>query len=108
VWWSRFALPRLQAWQSQKHPVRLVEHSWHKGDPDPKALACYGVLWQKGSPEDPDRSEIWLRFVTGRKVERDHDRVPGVLLSALGSPRKTEVAADLGQCVRLFAYRGVA
>ena len=40
VWWSRFALPRVQAWQSKEHPVRLVEQSWHKGDPDPKALAC--------------------------------------------------------------------
>ena len=68
VWWSRFALPRVHAWQSQGHPVRLVEQSWQKGDPDPKALACYGVLWQKGSPEEPDRSEIWLRFVTGRPV----------------------------------------
>ena len=68
VWWSRFALPHLYAWQSKGHPVRLVEQSWQKGDPDPKALACYGVLWQKGSPEDPDRSEIWLRFVTGRPV----------------------------------------
>lgn len=68
VWWSRFALPRLHAWQAKDRPVRLVKQSWHKGDPDPKALACSGVLWQKGSPEDPDRSEIWLRFVTGRPV----------------------------------------
>jgi len=58
----------VQAWQSKAHPVRLVEQSWHKNDPDPKALACYGVLWQKGSPDDPDRSEVWLRFVTGRPV----------------------------------------
>ncbi len=48
--------------------MRLVEQVWQKGDPDPKALACYGVLWQKGSPDDPDRSETWLRFVTGRPV----------------------------------------
>jgi hypothetical protein len=68
VWWSRFASPRLHAWQTKDQPVRLVEQTWQKGDPDPKALACYGVLWQKGSPEDPDRSEIWLRFVTGRPV----------------------------------------
>jgi hypothetical protein len=48
--------------------MHLVEQTWHKGDPDPKALACYGVLWQKGSPQDPDRSLVWLRFVTGRPV----------------------------------------
>src|SRR5438477_310115 len=44
VWWSRFALPRMHGWQSQDHPYRLMEQTWQKGDPDPKALACYGVL----------------------------------------------------------------
>ncbi|EFH80993.1 helix-turn-helix domain-containing protein [Ktedonobacter racemifer] len=68
VWWSRFALPRLYAWQDSEHPVRLVEQSWQKNDPDPKALACYGVLWQKGTTEEPVREQMWLRFVTGRPV----------------------------------------
>ncbi len=68
VWWSRFALPQMYAWQSQDQPVRLVEQPWRKDDPDPKALACYGVLWQHGAPDDPDRSQAWLRFVTGRPV----------------------------------------
>jgi transposase len=68
VWWSRFALPRMHAWQDEEQLVRLVEQSWRKGDPDPKALACYGVLWQTGSPNDPVRDEMWLRFVTGRAV----------------------------------------
>jgi transposase len=68
VWWSRFALPRLSAWQDPEHPVRLVEQSWQKGDPDPKALACYGVLWQEGTPEEPKREQMWLRFVSGRPV----------------------------------------
>jgi hypothetical protein len=66
VWWSRFALPRMHAWQDEDHPLRLVEQSWKKGDPDPKALACYGVLWQEGAPEEPQRDQMWLRFVTGR------------------------------------------
>jgi hypothetical protein len=52
----------------EDQPVRLVEHSWQKGDPDPKAMACYGVLWQEGTPTDPARDEMWLRFVTGRPV----------------------------------------
>jgi hypothetical protein len=68
VWWSRFALPRMHAWQEEEHPVRLVEQVWQKGDPDPKALACYGVLWQQGPQSDPVRSEMSLRFVTGRPV----------------------------------------
>jgi transposase len=68
VWWSRFALPRMSAWQSEEQPVHLVEQSWKKGDPDPKALACYGVLWQEGTPADPVREQMWLRFVTGHPV----------------------------------------
>ncbi|EFH88314.1 transposase [Ktedonobacter racemifer] len=48
--------------------MRLVEQSKKKEDPDPKALACYGVLWQDGTPDDPAREEMWLRFVTGRPV----------------------------------------
>jgi ABC-2 type transport system ATP-binding protein len=68
VWWSRFALPRMYAWQSEDHPVHLVEQPWKKADPDPKALACYGVLWQQGPADDPIRKEMSLRFVTGRPV----------------------------------------
>lgn len=68
VWWSRFALPRLSAWQDPDNPVRLVEQSWQKGDPDPKALACYGVLWQTGTCTSSVRDQMWLRFVTGRPV----------------------------------------
>lgn len=58
----------MSAWQDPKHPVHLVEQSWKKGDPDPKALACYGVLWQEGPPEEPKREQMWLRFVSGRPV----------------------------------------
>ena len=68
VWWSRFALPRMYAWQDENHPVRLVEQSWQKEDPDPKALACYGVLWQEGTAQEPQRDHMWLGFVTGRPV----------------------------------------
>jgi hypothetical protein len=32
-----------------------------KDDPDPKALACYGLL-------RPDLERVWLRFVTGRPL----------------------------------------
>lgn len=38
-----------------------------KDDPDPKALACYGVLVD--CPADPIWSaQVWLRFVDGRPV----------------------------------------
>jgi transposase len=34
-------------------------------DPDPKALACYGLLLR---PEPQQTEQMWLRFVTGRPV----------------------------------------
>ncbi len=35
-----------------------------KDDPDPKALACYGLLLRPGRAPD----DLWLRFVDGRPV----------------------------------------
>lgn len=55
-------------WQSEEHPIRLQEQSRQKGDPNPKALACYGILWQHGPFDDPIRQDMYLRFVTGRPV----------------------------------------
>ncbi len=77
----------------EEHPVLLIEQLWQKDNPDPKALACYGVLWQKGPPEDPDRSQIWVRFVTGRPVsaitiaflEYGCERLAAASASATGS-----------------------
>ncbi len=37
VWWSRVARPALQAWQDDDHPLRLVEQTVARDDPDPKA-----------------------------------------------------------------------
>ncbi|GCE25872.1 hypothetical protein KDA_74370 [Dictyobacter alpinus] len=68
VWWSRFALPRTRAWQTSDDPVHLVEQTWQKADSDAKALACYGVLWQRGPAQAPIRDQMSLRFVDGRPV----------------------------------------
>ena len=64
TWWSRVARPALHAW-SDAESLRVVEQTVVRGDPDPKALACYGLLVRSGdgAPED-----IWLRFVDGRPV----------------------------------------
>ena len=68
VWWSRLAQPALAAWCEVKQPLRLVEQSVAKDDPDPKALACYGLLLR--AADDPARThdEVWLRFVAGRPI----------------------------------------
>jgi len=69
TWWSRFAKPNLHAWSDKKHPLRLVEQDKKKDDPDPKALACYGLLLRWTDPEDDDQDdEILLRFVDGRPI----------------------------------------
>ncbi|HKV02472.1 MAG TPA: helix-turn-helix domain-containing protein [Ktedonobacteraceae bacterium] len=68
VWWSRFALPSLNVWQSKDEPVHLAEQVWQKNDPDPKAFACYGVLWQHGPVTSPVRHRMSLRFVNGRPI----------------------------------------
>ena len=63
-WWSRVARPALHAW-SDGPPLRVVEQAVAKDDPDPKALACYGLLVRAGR-DTPEA--VWLRFVAGRPV----------------------------------------
>ena len=59
VWWSRLKQPNMHSWTEDK-PLRLIEQSQEKDDPDPKAFACYGLdlRWQ-------EKQEVWLRFVEG-------------------------------------------
>jgi hypothetical protein len=42
-WWSRLALPTLNAWSADGAPLRLVQRSLAKDDPEPKAISCYGL-----------------------------------------------------------------
>jgi len=67
VWWSRLARPALHAWQDDAHPLRLVEQTAARDDPDPKALACYGLLARSWDDQRRD-DEMWLRFVDGRPI----------------------------------------
>jgi len=64
TWWSRLAQPALHAWSELKESLHLVEQTVASDDPDPKALACYGLLVRQAT--EPE--EVWLRFVTGRPV----------------------------------------
>ena len=68
TWWSRFARPNLFAWSPNDKPLRLVEQSLSKDDPDPKALAAYGILLRFVQPDSSVQEEVWLRFVDGRPV----------------------------------------
>jgi hypothetical protein len=60
VWFSRLAQPHVQAWTSDK-PMSLHAKALVQDDPDPTALACYG-LWRA------DNEQMLLRFVQGRPV----------------------------------------
>jgi hypothetical protein len=60
-WWSRVALPTLKAWSADGEPLRLVQRSVAKDDPEPKAISCYGLYV-------PQIGQTWLRFVDGRPV----------------------------------------
>jgi DDE superfamily endonuclease len=68
VWFSRLARPALHAWAAADRPLRLVEQAVAKDDPDPRALACYGLLLRAPRSGGADRDEAWLRFVDGRPV----------------------------------------
>ena len=60
-WWSRLALPTLSSWAEEGKPLRLIQKSVAKDDPDPKAISCYGLYV-------PQLDQTWLRFVDGRPV----------------------------------------
>ena len=95
VWWSRLAQPQLHSWADQ--PLRLIEQTVAKADPDPKALACYGLLLRRVGHAEA----VWLRFVTGRPVSAHHHPVPGLVLPQAGGAGRAGVGPDLGQ--RLLA-----
>jgi transposase len=63
VWWSRLARPALHAWSDDGSP-RLTTLSATRDDPEPKALACYGLLVR----QDETSEALWVRFVDERPV----------------------------------------
>ena len=68
VWWSRLASPDLHGWQTDDAPLRLIEQTCAKDDPDPKALACYGVMVRLRHVAGAPTEQMLLRFVEGRPV----------------------------------------
>jgi transposase len=55
--------PNLHSWSESDEPLRLQELAVEKNDPDPKALACYGML-------SAESGHMHLRFVSGRPVSQ--------------------------------------
>lgn len=48
--------------------LRLVEQTLAPDDPDPKALACYGLLVSCPAAPETLSEQVWLRFVEHRPV----------------------------------------
>ncbi len=65
VWWSRLAQPDLHSWTEGDDQLHLEQKAVGADDPDPHALACYGLLL-RATPTTPE--QIWLRFATGQPV----------------------------------------
>jgi hypothetical protein len=59
--WSRLALPTLSSWSEEGKPLRLLQRSVPKDDPEPKAVSCYGLYL-------PEIDQTWVRSVDGRPV----------------------------------------
>ena len=89
-WWSRVALPTLNSLERRGEPLRLVQRSVAKDDPEPKAISCYGLYL----PETRrDVAEI-----RGRQTRELHnDAVPLVVLREARSGGQEVPASHLGQ-----------
>ena len=48
--------------------MRLVRQPVLQKEPDPKALACYGLLVSCPADTEWPQDQVWLRFVDGRPV----------------------------------------
>ena len=60
VWWSRLAQPNLHTWTDDQ-PLPLVQNEPDRHAPEPKAVACSGLL--RAATQG-----MLLRFVAGRPV----------------------------------------
>ncbi len=79
-WWSRLAQPARHAWTPDE-PLHLIEEATAKGDPNPKALACYGLLRY-------DAGQMLLRFVRGRPVSQVTEEYLGWACAQLAAEGK--------------------
>ena len=68
VWWSRVAPPAPHTWRELDQPLRVHDLAVASDDPDPKALACYGLLVRWAGADAAWQERTWLRFVDGRPV----------------------------------------
>lgn len=79
----------MHSWSEQDEPLRLQELAAEKNDPDPKALAGYGML-------SATNSRMHVRFVSGRPVSQVITDLSSVAVRAGPGAGQTGARADLG------------
>jgi transposase len=89
VWWSRITQPHLASWAVDGAPLRLVEQRVARDDPDPKALACYGLLVRQGDDARTHNEQMVLRFVDGRPMSAMTTQFLGWCCECLAGQGKT-------------------
>ena len=65
TWWSRLSHPDLHSWAEGDQFLKLIEQVHRTDDPDPKAIACYGLAVHWYEQNETKHEEVWLRFVEG-------------------------------------------
>jgi len=70
TWWSRLSHPNLPSWVENGQSTRLIQQTHSKEDPDPKVLACYGLLVRWKNDKGQNKEKIWLCFVEGNPCAR--------------------------------------
>ena len=78
-------------WTDDK-PLHLIQNEPDRHDPEPKAIACYGLL-------RADTQGMLLRFVDGRPVSAVTTQFLAWLTERLGGRRQNGPAAGMGQCL---------
>jgi transposase len=58
----------MYAWSEEGEALRLIQQASPKDDPDPKALACYGLLLSCPAAPETLPEQLWLRFVDKRPI----------------------------------------
>jgi hypothetical protein len=81
--------PNLHSWSEKDEPLRLEELAADKNDPDPKALACYGML-------SATSGGMHLRFVSGRPVSQVTTDLSFVAVRTGPGAGQTGARVDLG------------
>ena len=63
TWWSRSAHPPfLRSWAEKGQCLKLHEHAEDANDPEPKAIACYGIAiigMNRRSSRKPSGCGLW-------------------------------------------------